>query len=37
MTTGKIELDKCCYSMGELISTVTNESFFRIPVPAKIS
>ena len=27
----------CCYGMGGLPSTVTNESIFRIPVPAKIS
>ena len=31
------ELDKCCYGMCGVPSTVTNESIFRIPVPAKIS
>ena len=29
--------EECCYGMGKLPSTVKNESFFRIPVPAKIS
>ena len=28
---------ECCYGMGGLPSTVTNESIFRIPVLTKIS